>query len=173
MNFNRNVVGIYHDYSDEGVLSLLRKSVKTELLKAKNVEDPVTLSEAFAFEHYGANWTSNSLKAAGKHFKVFAAFLHRNLLPQIPLMSLAEKTSGFMERYIITRNNSYLANLPLDTGRAVADNLFVKIRGRIKFLYLGLRFVVNMVSRRLFKVAMFKIPYFTDYATWLRGPHRD
>jgi len=165
-----NTVGIC--YRDEDTINLLRESVKKELLKSKNKEDPVALAEAFTFRNYCSNWASNSLKASGKHFKMVPAFLHRDLTPQIPLLSLAEKTSGYIQKYIIIRNNPYLASLPLDTGRTVTNDFSVKLKGDIIFLFRAFRIVMNMLSQKIFKADIIKFPYFTDYPGWFRSYHR-
>jgi asparagine synthetase B (glutamine-hydrolysing) len=169
------VTGVYHDYSDQEVIKLLKESVKTELLKGKNAKDSVALSEAFAFRSYCFNWASNSLKVEGKHFKLFAAYLHKDLLQQLSLISLTEKTKGSIQKRIITKNDSYLANLPfeLDTGRIVTGNLSQKLKGYISLFYLDFRYAVNMISRKIFKTDIFRIPYYTDYAGWLRSHHRE
>ena len=95
--------------------------------KSKIQDNPVALAEAFALGSYCSNWASNSFKAIGKHFKLVAGLLNRDLLSQLPLMSLAEKTNGSMEKHIIARNSTYLAHLPLDTGKTVVGNLPLKL----------------------------------------------
>ena len=173
LNLNPNITGVYRDYSAKEVIKLLGESVKTELLRGKNTKDPVALSEAFAFRHYCSNWASNTLKATGRDFKVFAALLHRDLLQQIPLLSLSEKSSGFAQKYIVTRNNSYLASLPLDTGRTIAKNLRPRFTGYVIFLFRGSRIVLNALSQKIFKADIVRFPYFTDYPRWLRSYHRE
>lgn len=170
---NANVAGVYYDYGDKEVTKLLEESVRTELLMGKNVQDPVALSEIFVFRNHCSNWASNTLKATGKHFKAFAAFLHKDLVQQIPRMSLAEKTNGSIQKHIIASNNSYLANLPLDTGGTITNSLSTRLRGHIRLLSLYSRLAMNKISRKIFKANIIRTPYFTDYPGWLRSHHKE
>jgi hypothetical protein len=171
---NPKVTGVYRDYDDKEVINLLKETVKTELLTAKKAKDPVALSETFVFRNYCSNWASHSLRAMGKHFKVFAACLHRDLIPQIYLMSLAEKTNGSIQKYIITKNSSYLASLPFDTGETITSNLGTRFRDFIRLLSVRFRAAVNLISEKILKLDIFRVyPFYTDYPGWLRRHHKE
>ena len=176
-DMNPNVICVYVDYNDREVINLLRESVKTELLSGKGNTDPVALSETFVFRNYCSNWASNTTKAMGKHFRVFAALLHRDLLQDIRLMSLAEKVNGSIQKYTIISNNSYLANLPLEvinTGGTVTGKWSHRCKSYIRSFIVLSKVAIILISRRFLKGSCaMHIPTYTDYPMWLRSYHRD
>ena len=99
-------------------------------------------------------------------------------MQDIPLISLQEKTEGTIEKYIIKQNSDYLAGLPLDIedyrhGTTVNENLSSKIKSSFIVFSRLFRMQTNIISRRILKRDIFKIPYFTNYAHWLRTYHKD
>lgn len=177
-SINKRLIDIYKDYSGKEIMNLIKESVKNELLKDKNAKEPIAFSELFVFRNYCSNWASNSLKSTGKHFKIFAAFLQKDLLQYLPLLSLKEKERGFIQKYIITKNNSYIANLLLDVvdlrhGATVRKNLSARLKEYMTLLPRYFRSAINKISKKLFKLDIFRLPYFTDYASWLRNHHKN
>ena len=177
-SINKRLKYIYKDYSYKEIMNLIKESVKNELLKDKNANDPIALSELFVFRNYCSNWASNSLKATGKHFKIFSSFLQKDLIQYIPLLSLKEKENGSIQKNIITKNNSYLANLLLDAtdirhGVTVRKNLSGRLKEYMILLPRYFRSATNKISRKLFKLNVFRFPYFTDYPNWFRNYHKN
>ena len=168
---------VYGDYSTEEIRRTIREAVREELLEAEHTNDPVALSEFFSFRCFCSNWAGNSLKATGKHFKVFAAFLQRDLLREIPLMILDKKAQGHIEKYIVAKNDPYLANVLLDLedishGVVIGGSMGLRFRGSTLLLSRKVKMGLNMMARRILKKDIFRIPYFTDYPNWLRNYHK-
>jgi hypothetical protein len=149
---------LFNNYNSKEMIDLMKESIKTELMKAKNVKNANDLSDFFLFSTYCSNTVSNSLKLTGKYFKVFNPFFHKNLLQQIRFISLKEKTNGHIQKYIIEKNNSYLANLPYASSNRI-----------LKYMKLSM----NMVSRRVIKRGIFSSPNIVDYADWMRNHHKE
>ena len=168
-----NLTDIYNDYSDKEVINLLKKSVKNELSKAKNAKVPINLLEFFVFKNYSSNWASNILKLTGKYFKIFSAYLHKDLLQEIPHMKLEEKIDGNIQKYIIIKNNYYLSNVPLDSGKTIDTNLSLKIKSKKSLLSRYFRKAVNRISQKIFKIDIFRFPLRFNYPNWLRKYHKE
>jgi len=149
---------LFSNYNSKEVIDLMKKSVKTELIKAKNVKNANDLSAFFLFSTYCSNVASNSLKLTGKYFEVFNPFFHKDLLQQIRFMSLKERTNGSIQKYIIEKNNSYLANLSYASSNRT-----------LKYMKL----IANKVSRRVIKRDIFSSPNTVDYADWMRNHHKE
>ena len=168
---------VFDGYSDIELVKLLKESVRSVFLKARNCKDLIDYYQYFMLRSYCSNVVSHAMKDTGKHFRVFAAFLHRDLLQQLPLMPLDEKTRGSMQEYIIARNDSYLAALPLNSGLAIKSSLTTRIRARLMLVLFYSRAVVNKIYRKLFKANIFTTPLtpatFHDYPAWLRSYHEE
>jgi len=149
---------LFIDYNSKETIDLIRDSIKIELTKAKNVKKPKDLTEFFLFKTYCSNVASHSLKLTGKYFKVFSPFFHKDLLQQIHFMSLKEKTQGSIQKYIIYKNNSYLADLPY-----TPSNRFLKY----------MKLFIYKVSKKLLKKNIINSPLIADYAEWMRNYHKD
>lgn len=163
---------VYDDYNAEGVVGLLRDSVKDELTKDPNADNPVRLCELFAMRNYSYNWAGNSIKFMGKHFKIFGSLLHKEILQYIPLISFKEKRQGRLQKYIITKNSPYLGSLFLDNEETI-NNLSAVKRHIVLFLQ-DYRLGLNKISKKLLKRDIFKVPtaVYTDYPSWLRYHER-
>ena len=175
---NPKIMDIYRDYSNKEVINLIKESIKNELMKPEDTKKPISLFELFVLRNWSSNWASNGLKGAGKYFKVFPVFLHKDLLQQISLLNRIERTNGTIQKYIIYMNNSYLANVMLDVvdmrhGATIGNNLSSRIKGLQVLVPWYSRAAVNFVPKRLFKRNIFRTPYFTDYPNWIRNYHKD
>ena len=170
---NDKLNSVYRGHNREELLNLIKSSVKDELVKAQNVTDPVNLSEYFVLRNYCSNWAGNNFKAAGRHFKIFPPFLNKDIIPQIPLMDLSEKRDGSLQKHIIARNSSYLANLFSDTGATVNDVLTSRFKHYGKTALQKTIFGRSVVKVLNSLRKKDKSPdYFVDYATWLRHYHK-
>jgi len=169
---------IYKGYNEKQIIEKIQDSVKQELIQVSEISDPVAQTEFFVYKNYCSNWASNSLKAAGKHFKVVSAMLQKDFIQNNRLLNLREKSSGFIEKYIISKNSSYLAKLPLDVvdvrhGGTIEDNLISKIKGRLLVWPRHLRTIINKLFKKVFKLDIFRPLYFTDYPNWLIRYHKE
>jgi len=169
---NTKEAEIYKNYNSEEVMSLLYNSIKIEFSNIPNINDPVALSELLVFRNWCSNWASNTIKSAGKHFKLFNGLLQKDLLQQTPLISLKEKSNGSMQKYIISKNNKYLAYLHLESGRIIDSSLMTRLKGGIILTSRYFRAASNEISRKIFNKDIFRIPYFTEYHNWLRNYHK-
>lgn len=177
INKTGKLTNIYKGHNDKKIINSIKHSVKKELLKVKNAIDPITLTELFVYRNYCSNWASNSLKATGKHFKIVAAFLQKDLLQHNRLLSLERKTNGFIQKYIISKNSSYLTNVPLDArdwrhGVTIKNNLSLRIKGYLPVLHICFRYVANKVCKKIFKMDIFRPLHFTNYSDWLAKYHK-
>ena len=149
---------LFNKYSHKELNNLMAKSIKTELMKAKNVKNSSDLSAFFLFTTYCSNVANNDLKLTGKYFKVFASFFHKDLLQQIRFIDLKEKTHGSLQKYIIDGNDYYLSNLHY----AYSNRIW-------KYAKL----VVNKAATKIIKRDIFSSPDIADYAGWMRMYHRE
>lgn len=164
----------YNIFKEKNLKNKLIKSVKNEISEKKYVDfNPVNLSEYFVFKNYCSNWAANSIKYCGKYFKIFVAFLQKDLLQQNVLIDLNKKTNGFIQKYIISKNSNYLKKLLLGTGKTIDSDLIMKIKGYLLMFCKYSILAINKISRKIIKKSIFKIPYFTNYPDWLRNKHKD
>ncbi len=170
---NRSVLKILKNYNEFGLTNLLRNLIKRGLSNVNNSANPVILLDFFALRNFCSNWASNLIKLSGKYFKVFIGYLNNKLLREIPFIPLEDKISRSIQKYIVTKNNSYLARLPLDSGMFIKSNLILKFITRIRSLIENIVWKVNEYSYKLFKKRIFNIsPPLHDYFNWLRNYHK-
>jgi len=172
MNENARPVDAYAGMDTRGLFEMLESSVKEELSHAKEGLDGIRLAEYFILRNICGNIGSAQLRATGKYFKVISALLHRNILQQIPLLSLRTKAQGKLQKMIIAKNSDYLASIPLSSGQHV--NGGVKVRLKCFHMTMSKYFViaVNILSRRILKTDLLKVGYFQDYGNWMRDHHK-
>ena len=148
---------------------LVVASLRAELDDVAHLGDAVQLADVLTHRTYAANWASNGLRCAGRHFPVFAAFLQKDLLPQMMLQPLRQRVEGVPQRRIIAANSAFLTRLPLDSGRAVGLRPLARLTNRL----LGLRRRArNFVRKRVLGARVVATPTFHDYGKWLRTRHR-
>ncbi|MFW9881920.1 MAG: hypothetical protein ACFFG0_53330 [Candidatus Thorarchaeota archaeon] len=140
------ILNLLKDDSYKDAMKAINKSVKKELLEVDYNDDPVTFSDLHIIKCNCSNYYANYFKLTGKYFKVFAAFLQKDILPNIIHRDLKLRVSGSIQKYIISKNNSDLAEIPLDMldfrhGATIHDNYSSKIKNSIKVLPRYLRYI--------------------------------
>ncbi len=167
---------IFKGYDDKEVLNKIRNSLEKEIFASGHSKRTIDRFETFVLRTWGSNWTSNAFKGAGKYFKIYSAYLNKDLLPQVVLQDRNERIIGSMQKYIISRNNPYLATVKLDAtdirhGASINGGFGSKFIDLQAIVTHYSRAMVNYLPKRLFKRDMLKTPFFTDYPNWLRDNH--
>jgi hypothetical protein len=168
----------FNGYTDKEVLLKIRKSLEYEIFGTYHHEKTIEQFEEFVFRTWGSNWAGNAFRAAGKYFKIFSAYLNKDLLPQLILQDRNERISGSIQKYIISRNSLYLTTVKLDItdirhGAYVNDDIASKFKELQTIIPHYSRAAVNYFPKRLFKRHILKTPFLTDYPNWLRDYHGD
>jgi hypothetical protein len=174
-----NIYNVYKDLSVEDIKKSFYNNIRNELLKA-GTNLPDALSHYFYHSNYGANWGRNSIKYTGKYFKIFIAYLNKEMWTETPLMSLEGEEDISIQRHIISKNNPYLLKLMLSRTnkfypkeQIMTKNLLSILEVYYKFLFVFFPMGLNKIWRALFKTNIFHMPYFTDYPNWLRKYHKE
>ncbi|MFX0139445.1 MAG: hypothetical protein ACFFDN_37740 [Candidatus Hodarchaeota archaeon] len=164
---NRNLVKIFKNYNKISLLNLLKNSVKNEFSNIPNTTNTEMLLDLFTFRNFSSNWASNLIKFCGTYFKIFLALINKKLLVELQKFELEERISGSIQKYIITNNNSYLANLPLNTGQSISP------LSKCKNLFNHIIYLINEYSEMMIKRRIFKISKQHGIHNWLRNYHKD
>jgi hypothetical protein len=174
----KRLLDIYNGYNNQKIIEKIRESLQNELFASNDFKKPMDQFEIFVLKQWGSNWASNGFKSAGKYFKIFSAYLNKNLLPQIVLQNRNERINGTIQKYIISKNSSYLTKVKLDStdirhGASVNNDIGSRFKDLQAFFPRYSKAAVNYIPKRFFKKSIFKTPYFTDYPNWLRDYHWD
>jgi hypothetical protein len=169
---------IFNGYRNIEIMKKIERSLEKEMFTPNSNRRPIDQFEAFVLKSWGSNWAGNAFKAAGRYFKVYSAYLNKDLLPLVVLQERNERLKGYIQKYIISENNPYLATVKLDTtdirhGAAVNNKIGSKVRDIQAMIPHYSKAAVNYIPKRLLRRHIFKTPFFTDYPKWLRDYHKD
>jgi hypothetical protein len=169
---------IFNGYDDKEVLIKIRNSLEKEMSASGLSKRPIDRFETFVLRTWGSNWTGNAFRAAGKYFKVYSAYLNKDLLPQVVLWERNERINGSMQKCIISKNSPYLTTVKLDTtdirhGAYFNNGFGSKFKELQATIPHYSKAVLNYFPKRLFRRHILKTPIFTDYPNWLRDYHMD
>jgi len=157
-NLNNYYENLFNGFSTDEIRGQIKKSVEIELLKANGAVQAIDYLQYFLFSSYSSNMASNSLKLTGKYFKVIGSFFHKDLLQQIRLLNINERTNASVQNFIISQNSNYLYKLPyFNTGRVVK---YAKL-------------IINKLSAKITGKNLFYDPNLVNYPYWLRKYHKD
>jgi hypothetical protein len=173
--FSRNkqkLLEVYNGYSNKEILDRLKRSLENEMFSSSGSENPIDQFETFVLKNWGSNWAGAAYKGSGKYFKIFSTYLNKDILPQIVLQNRNERMNGSIQKYIISKNNPYLAGVRLDTadirhGASVNNNIVSKFKDMQAIIPHYSKAAVNYIPKRILRKTIFKTPYFTDYPNWL------
>jgi hypothetical protein len=122
-NKNNALFKLYKNYSYDEIRALLINSILSDLNKAEANNDAIQKCCLFMFKNYLGNVASNVLKFMGKQLKIFPVYLHKDLLLQISHFPLAERNTGQIQKYVISKNSRYLSNILANNGVKLSNSL--------------------------------------------------
>ncbi|MFC1870579.1 asparagine synthase-related protein, partial [Chloroflexota bacterium] len=152
--------GVYRDFDGAEIDNFLTSAVRQELTGVE-------------YKDYAPNFLSHSQRLAGRYFKVYNPILYHRFIEQSPRLGLAEKKSGYLQRYIIGMNSPALTRVLLATGQCVNEKEWLmRWQGYQAHMVRYFRGGVNLAARKLLGRQVFSTAYLVDYALWLRKYHR-
>ncbi|RLD71561.1 MAG: hypothetical protein DRJ10_19355 [Bacteroidetes bacterium] len=134
------------------------KAVEKELSNSIGAVSPLDYIQYFLYSTYSSNFASSILQLTGKYFKVIGSFFHKDLLQQVRLMSLRDRTKASIQNYIIKNNSIYLSKLPYYNSKRITK--YTKL-------------ILNKLWNHTFNRNLFHNPNVVNYPYWLRKYHKE
>jgi len=161
--------GVYRNYSSDEIKERLVSSFEQEMNKAERGAGAVQKCSVFMFHNYLGNIASSVLKYLGRHMKIFPAFLHKDLLLQIPHISLPERNEGEIQKYVLDRNDSYLGGMILNNGQIASSSAIASLKVELWNIRRRLAGISNRLSARAGLKSLFH-PFVKEvnYHDWIR-----